>query len=398
MTEEKEYTKLRELLAAKEWLKADDETARLIVKASGKAEYEILVCKSLSKENISKIPCEFFQIIDELWMRYSNNKFGFTIQVEKYLEEISKDTTFAKNEYNIFIALSKLFGWRGKDYDDWVDCTKNLYYEELPSGFFPRWGITIQAKRATLKFNLLFGNTGVLNYKDKRLFDKSIIRDIYLYHFHNYLCHNQDGIHIINSFFNYLQTCFLNKKNTCNYTFGQTQSSIESLITEYSKIFIKTSEELYNEIYLLNNENYYTPENKEIAQKQILKSIAQRRGQPKFREGLQIAYDNCCAITGCDAEQALEAAHIIPYCKTEDNDISNGLLLRADIHTLFDLNLIAIEPETYKIYLARRLGDSSYCDEIKDKYLKLPKNEKYRPNKNALEWRWKVFNSNNESR
>ncbi|MBD0390189.1 MAG: GUN4 domain-containing protein [Nostoc sp. C3-bin3] len=390
MTEEKEYTRLRELLAAKEWLKADDETARLIVKASGKEEYEILVCKSLSEEDISKIPCECFQIIDDLWMRYSNNKFGFTIQFENYLEEISKDCTFAKNEYNIFIALSKRFGWRGKHYNEWVDCTKILYSEELPNGFFPRWGITILSTSATWKSALLFGNTGVFVYNEK-IFKKSIIPDIYGYEYHKLLSKNENCIHIISSFFSYLENDFFNKKT---YSFSQAHSSHDSLITEDNKIFLKPHEELYNEIYLLNNENYYTPENQEIAQKQILKSIAQRRGQSKFREGLQVAYDDCCAITGCDAEQALEAAHIIPYCKTEDNDISNGLLLRADIHTLFDLNLIAIEPETYKVHLALSLRYSSYYDEIKEKYLKLPKNEFYRPNKEALEWRWKLFDCN----
>ncbi|MEY3256463.1 MAG: hypothetical protein RLZZ29_1598, partial [Cyanobacteriota bacterium] len=88
-------------------------------------------------------------------------------------------------------------------------------------------------------------------------------------------------------------------------------------------------------------------------------------------------------------------AHIIPYCETEDNDISNGLLLRADIHTLFDLNLIAIEPETYKICLAPSLQDSSYYNDIKDKSLELP-NPKYLPNKDALEWRWKYFESKSE--
>ncbi len=83
------------------------------------------------------------------------------------------------------------------------------------------------------------------------------------------------------------------------------------------------------------------------------------------------------------------------YCETEDNDISNGLLLRADIHTLFDLNLIAIEPETYKICLAPSLQDSSYYNDIKDKSLELP-NPKYLPNKDALEWRWKYFESKSE--
>ncbi|MEH1887220.1 MULTISPECIES: HNH endonuclease signature motif containing protein [unclassified Nostoc] len=45
---------------------------------------------------------------------------------------------------------------------------------------------------------------------------------------------------------------------------------------------------------------------------------------------------NIMIITNFDAEVALEAAHIIPYSETENNHPSNGLLLRADLHTLFD--------------------------------------------------------------
>jgi predicted restriction endonuclease len=43
----------------------------------------------------------------------------------------------------------------------------------------------------------------------------------------------------------------------------------------------------------------------------------------------------------------LEATHIRPYRRIEDNDIKNGLLLRADIHTLFDLDLLGVEPRTW---------------------------------------------------
>lgn len=368
MAEDKEYTKLCDLLAAKEWVKADDETARLITIASGKDEYKIFASKSLNEEDISKIPCECLQIIDELWMRYSNNKFGFTIQIEQYLDEVSNCSNFFKTEYDFFVSLSQRFGWRGKRYDDWVVPTKILYSEDLPKGFFPRWGITLSPSLDSYKTALFIGNCGIFDFKEQQYFQN------YIFNLHDEEIHDiiKDffSIKIINLFFSHLQNSIINNLISINIT------------------------EIEKETNLLNQNNYYTPKTHKIAQKQILTSIAQRRGQPKFREGLQIAYNNCCAITGCDAEQALEAAHIIPYCKTENNDISNGLLLRADIHTLFDLNLIAIEPETHKIHLARSLHDSSYYDEIKDKYVILPENKFYRPKQEALEWRWRLFDCN----
>ena len=52
-------------------------------------------------------------------------------------------------------------------------------------------------------------------------------------------------------------------------------------------------------------------------------------------------YEGKCAVTGCDVPDVLQAAHIFPYMGPETNHPSNGLL-RADIHTLFDLGLIEL--------------------------------------------------------
>lgn len=82
--------------------------------------------------------------------------------------------------------------------------------------------------------------------------------------------------------------------------------------------------------------------------KRLARQIYVRRGQPKFRKKLLEKYKNKCAITECNIEALLEAAHIVPFAKCygypqKEYDPSNGILLRADIHTLFDLNLIEIE-------------------------------------------------------
>ena len=66
----------------------------------------------------------------------------------------------------------------------------------------------------------------------------------------------------------------------------------------------------------------------------VLRAICIRRGQPVFRAALLDAYDSRCVITGCDVSDVLEAAHISLYGGPSTDRISNGLLLRADIHTL----------------------------------------------------------------
>ena len=98
----------------------------------------------------------------------------------------------------------------------------------------------------------------------------------------------------------------------------------------------------------------FVPQSGNDARKRVARSIAVRRGQPKFRRALLDAYGSKCCITRCDAPEALEAAHILPYRGDETNHVQNGLLMRADIHTLFDLGLIAVTPEL-KVAVSRSL-------------------------------------------
>lgn len=76
-----------------------------------------------------------------------------------------------------------------------------------------------------------------------------------------------------------------------------------------------------------------------ISERQLIAaSIKGRRGQTKFRQDLLKVYGQCL-VTGCQYEPILEAAHIEPYFLGGTFAVENGLLLRADMHTLFDLGL-----------------------------------------------------------
>ena len=91
-------------------------------------------------------------------------------------------------------------------------------------------------------------------------------------------------------------------------------------------------------------------------------SIVRRRGQPGFRRALIEAFGGKCAVSGCDAEAALEACHIRPYMGPESNALSNGLLLRADLHTLFDLGLLAIDTASMTAIVAPELEGTTYSE------------------------------------
>ena len=65
---------------------------------------------------------------------------------------------------------------------------------------------------------------------------------------------------------------------------------------------------------------------------------------------------------GCTIEGLLEVAHIIPFIGEESNHPANGLLLRADVHTLFELGLLSIDPEKFRVAISPRLRSTEYAD------------------------------------
>lgn len=106
---------------------------------------------------------------------------------------------------------------------------------------------------------------------------------------------------------------------------------------------------------------------------------AVREGQSLFRAQLLEAYRGRCAITGYDLPDALEAAHIAPYRGRQTNIISNGLLLRADIHGLFDAGVITIDSSNLNVLLSKFAAGSMYADELSGAKLRIPTQKLHAP-------------------
>lgn len=104
----------------------------------------------------------------------------------------------------------------------------------------------------------------------------------------------------------------------------------------------------------------FNPKSLKDARERVLCEVVRRRGQEKFRRALITAYEGRCAITGCALLAILEAAHITPYLGGATNRVSNGLLLRADVHTLWDLGLIAIVPDKNTVWVNPTITDATY--------------------------------------
>lgn len=142
------------------------------------------------------------------------------------------------------------------------------------------------------------------------------------------------------------------------------------------------------DLHGLGPELVYEP-GEEDHRRKALRAIRIRQGQGRFRQGLRDRYGEQCLVTGTRCMEIIEAAHISPYRGLKDQDAGNGLLLRADVHTLFDLDLLGIRPDSFEILLHPRV-EAEYRSLVQEKLV--IQSETPRPSRQALELRWKLFN------
>lgn len=119
-------------------------------------------------------------------------------------------------------------------------------------------------------------------------------------------------------------------------------------------------------------------------------TIKPRLGQGAFRVLVTDAYRRACAITEEHSLPALEAAHIKPFNENGPHAVNNGLLLRSDLHRLFDRGYITVTPE-YRIEVSRRLKEEfangrSYYPYNGQRLSHLPGRAEDRPQKDLLVW------------
>jgi putative restriction endonuclease len=117
--------------------------------------------------------------------------------------------------------------------------------------------------------------------------------------------------------------------------------------------------------------------------------IQPRLGQGAFRLTITDVYRRCCAVTGEQTLPILEAAHIRPYNDGGAHEKTNGLLLRRDIHRLFDLGYVTISTDG-RFEVGRRLkndyenGRHYYA--MHGQSLSLPRDPRQHPAREVLEW------------
>lgn len=118
--------------------------------------------------------------------------------------------------------------------------------------------------------------------------------------------------------------------------------------------------------------------------------VKPRLGQASFRVLVTDAYKRRCAITGENTLVALEAAHIVPYANVGTHDVTNGLLLRADFHRLFDVGLVGVTPDL-RVKISPRIREAYFNGKayyrMNDQPLSVvPVRPDLRPDPDRLDW------------
>jgi serine/threonine protein kinase len=118
------YQKLQQLLAAGQWKEADQETAKVMLQAARREKEGYL-----DKTSIDNFPCEDLRSIDQLWVKYSMSRFGFSVQKKIWLE------VGGKVDYETECKLGDRVGWRkGGEWMNYDDLTFTL---QAPVGHLP---------------------------------------------------------------------------------------------------------------------------------------------------------------------------------------------------------------------------------------------------------------------
>jgi ribosomal protein S27AE len=108
-----------------------------------------------------------------------------------------------------------------------------------------------------------------------------------------------------------------------------------------------------------------------------------RNGQAGFRDKLLRRFGTKCAISGTQPEEVLDAAHLYRYCDLGEHDVRGGLLLRTDLHRLFDRWLLAVDTNSWTIRVAPRLRSYPQFASLEGQPLNVP--QEFRPHSHYLD-------------
>lgn len=115
-----------------------------------------------------------------------------------------------------------------------------------------------------------------------------------------------------------------------------------------------------------------------------------RLGQGTFRILITEAYQHRCVVTGERTLPVLEAAHIKPYSAGGPHEVENGLLLRSDLHRLFDRGYLTVDPQDRRLLISKRIHEEYQNGKVyyalHGRRIREPDPSFHEPNSEYLQW------------
>lgn len=124
-----DYTKLQQLLAAEQWKEANRETGNKMLEVAGRQKEGWL-----DTESVANFSCPDLRAMDRLWVKYSDGRFGFSVQKQIY------QSLGGTKEYNpqIWVAFNEKIGWKQKgEKGEWLQYSQLTFNTQAPWGHQP---------------------------------------------------------------------------------------------------------------------------------------------------------------------------------------------------------------------------------------------------------------------
>ncbi|NJM73210.1 MAG: GUN4 domain-containing protein [Scytonema sp. RU_4_4] len=159
-----DYTRLRDLLAAGKWKEADEETLAVMLKASGREKDGWL-----DIESIKNFPCTDLRTIDQLWVKYSNGRFGFSVQKRIWESVGGKPGA----DYEIWEKFGDRVGWRRRRrikamlQKEWLATDELNFTTQAREGHLPA-RFRVMGRQSALRLLRHEGNGNTLSRRTRR--------------------------------------------------------------------------------------------------------------------------------------------------------------------------------------------------------------------------------------
>ncbi|MEM9542723.1 MAG: GUN4 domain-containing protein [Cyanobacteria bacterium P01_E01_bin.42] len=124
------YRRLEALLKGGKWKEADEETRKVMLQVAGREKEGWL-----NTDSIDNFPCEDLRAIDQIWVKYSNGRFGFSVQKRIYKEKGGTQNL----DSSIWVKFCDRVGWRDEKTGTWLYYKDLIFNTSAPEGHLPFW-------------------------------------------------------------------------------------------------------------------------------------------------------------------------------------------------------------------------------------------------------------------